>query len=242
MALIKCPECGKENVSDSASACPSCGYNIKEHFDVLKTQLEKQENIGSSVQNKSVSKGLKVVMALFCVVILFVLIYFNHLNQEKEKIEEYKINLAAQTCSINNRTNAIIEQIESMSSFEWFMSYAIEQGRTQEDAFETYSGACLNALTVKCGIDNLEPIEYWGDETSLCDTYKYYCDMYDSYNDFYVLIENPYLPAEDYINEVYAKAEAISSLYMQIQDSYKTPNLEEYAIKQGQYYMYYKNK
>lgn len=38
MALIKCPECGKENVSDSAVSCPECGFSIKEHFD--KTKLE----------------------------------------------------------------------------------------------------------------------------------------------------------------------------------------------------------
>lgn len=36
MALIKCPECGKENVSDAATACPSCGYNIREHFEKIK--------------------------------------------------------------------------------------------------------------------------------------------------------------------------------------------------------------
>lgn len=40
MALIKCPECGKENVSDSAVSCPECGYAIKEHFD--KIRLEEQ--------------------------------------------------------------------------------------------------------------------------------------------------------------------------------------------------------
>lgn len=28
MALIKCPECGKE-ISDKASNCPSCGYPIE---------------------------------------------------------------------------------------------------------------------------------------------------------------------------------------------------------------------
>ncbi|MDE5803214.1 MAG: zinc-ribbon domain-containing protein [Lachnospiraceae bacterium] len=27
MALIKCPECGKE-ISDKASSCPGCGYPI----------------------------------------------------------------------------------------------------------------------------------------------------------------------------------------------------------------------
>lgn len=28
MALIKCPECGKENISDQAFSCPNCGYPI----------------------------------------------------------------------------------------------------------------------------------------------------------------------------------------------------------------------
>ncbi len=36
MDLIKCPECGKENVSDSAEMCPECGYGIKAHFDLMK--------------------------------------------------------------------------------------------------------------------------------------------------------------------------------------------------------------
>lgn len=31
MALVKCPECGKE-VSDCADACPNCGYGIKKYF------------------------------------------------------------------------------------------------------------------------------------------------------------------------------------------------------------------
>lgn len=45
MALIKCPECGRENVSDTAKACPSCGYGIKEHFDKIGRETKKQENI-----------------------------------------------------------------------------------------------------------------------------------------------------------------------------------------------------
>lgn len=32
MALIKCPECGKE-MSDQAKACPNCGYKEKKKFD-----------------------------------------------------------------------------------------------------------------------------------------------------------------------------------------------------------------
>lgn len=51
MALIKCPECGREKVSDSAEMCPDCGYGIKAHFqeierkkllEQLKLEREKQ--------------------------------------------------------------------------------------------------------------------------------------------------------------------------------------------------------
>lgn len=45
MALIKCPECGRENVSDTAKACPGCGYGIKEHFDKIERETIKQENV-----------------------------------------------------------------------------------------------------------------------------------------------------------------------------------------------------
>lgn len=43
MALIKCPECGRENVSDSAEACPNCGYGIKAHFEKIKQEGERKE-------------------------------------------------------------------------------------------------------------------------------------------------------------------------------------------------------
>lgn len=42
MALIKCPECGRENVSDSAEMCPDCGYGIKAHFEKIKHEEERK--------------------------------------------------------------------------------------------------------------------------------------------------------------------------------------------------------
>lgn len=38
MALIKCPECGKE-VSDKASSCPNCGFSNKKQINVNKTKI-----------------------------------------------------------------------------------------------------------------------------------------------------------------------------------------------------------
>ena len=40
MALVKCPECGRENVSDSAEMCPDCGYGIKAHFEKIREEEE----------------------------------------------------------------------------------------------------------------------------------------------------------------------------------------------------------
>lgn len=44
MALIKCPECGRENISDVAESCPSCGYRVKEHFEKKIAERENYEN------------------------------------------------------------------------------------------------------------------------------------------------------------------------------------------------------
>ena len=43
MALIKCPECGRENVSDSAESCPECGYGIKAYFEKIRKEEERKE-------------------------------------------------------------------------------------------------------------------------------------------------------------------------------------------------------
>ena len=43
MALIKCPECGRENISDSAEACPNCGFGIREYYQKIKLKQEETE-------------------------------------------------------------------------------------------------------------------------------------------------------------------------------------------------------
>ena len=43
MALVKCPECGRERVSDTAEACPDCGYNVRAYYERVKEENEKSE-------------------------------------------------------------------------------------------------------------------------------------------------------------------------------------------------------
>ena len=42
MALVKCPECGREKVSDSAETCPDCGYAVKAYYDKVKQEEEEK--------------------------------------------------------------------------------------------------------------------------------------------------------------------------------------------------------
>lgn len=43
MALVTCPECGRENVSDMAAACPYCGFPLRKHFEEIKLEKEETE-------------------------------------------------------------------------------------------------------------------------------------------------------------------------------------------------------
>ena len=50
MALIKCPECGKE-ISDRASACPHCGYPLQEYV-APPTEYRVIAYVGESIKPK----------------------------------------------------------------------------------------------------------------------------------------------------------------------------------------------
>lgn len=55
MALIQCPECGRENVSDTADACPNCGYGIKAHF-IKQREEEKQKKIEEEERKRKIER------------------------------------------------------------------------------------------------------------------------------------------------------------------------------------------
>lgn len=60
MALIKCPECGKESVSDSAISCPECGFAIKTYYERKAVQeQQKQQEIQLEEKAKEEYEKLK---------------------------------------------------------------------------------------------------------------------------------------------------------------------------------------
>lgn len=103
MSLIRCPECGKENVSDSAQACPSCGYGIKEYYEKIrleeiekgKIEVEREEDekhnfVSLSEQDEAPKITRKKLYLLIIVAIVFIIasvvatIFLNAKEKEKK--------------------------------------------------------------------------------------------------------------------------------------------------------------
>lgn len=65
MALIKCPECGKE-ISDAAESCPNCGYPIKGQ-----QQIGDSDGLGKGQETKKLKTVLFIVVGIILVVIVY---------------------------------------------------------------------------------------------------------------------------------------------------------------------------
>lgn len=70
MALIKCPECGKE-VSNSAKLCPNCGFPIAQRSTTPEPQYKPQTTATKKKKKGSFSNYLALVCAIFIVVYLY---------------------------------------------------------------------------------------------------------------------------------------------------------------------------
>ena len=77
MALINCPECGKE-ISDSATKCPNCGFNTRK---VWKQQTQAEKSPDSL--EKTWTKISKIMLIAF--VIIFAVLIILALNKEDPK-------------------------------------------------------------------------------------------------------------------------------------------------------------
>lgn len=93
MALIKCPECGRE-ISDKALACPSCGMPISQTVTNPVHTIETEDPVVSNGKKKISSNA---VILIVCSVVLSILIIWFGIwyvqEQKKEEREAYINNL-----------------------------------------------------------------------------------------------------------------------------------------------------
>ena len=72
MGLIKCPECGMENVSDKAEKCPKCGFPIADHFGMAGTNpaISKNSQIYGGAEKKKRNPIIVVIIVVVSVVVV----------------------------------------------------------------------------------------------------------------------------------------------------------------------------
>ena len=68
MSLIKCPECGREGISDGAEACPDCGYGIRAHFE------REEQKCKDEVSRKTLNK-LSIWSIIWTAILIFLVAY-----------------------------------------------------------------------------------------------------------------------------------------------------------------------
>ena len=113
MALIKCPECGKE-FSDKAAACPNCAFPITEILkmntgDKQETDsVEAVENVKSvevakSMAGKSNSKRMIIIVAIMAIVI-FIALLLIILTKNKNDKEPSELTTEINTEDVSKAT------------------------------------------------------------------------------------------------------------------------------------------
>lgn len=84
MAMIKCPECGKE-ISDKASNCPSCGYPIENQKIQVSSNVLEQPFIDR--KSKKLNKKNILIIAVIVVMVIIGGIIYNIKVVQPQKIE-----------------------------------------------------------------------------------------------------------------------------------------------------------
>lgn len=171
MALVQCPECGKE-ISDQAMSCPNCGYVMKKEEGV--------EPVTAKLVKKIPDKR---VIAIVCTVALIAGIlcaFGNGLNRYER--------LALEDCKILRN---MLKDPSSMDIYNVYVHPAKEDGGRDTLVFIDYAAANSYGGKVR-SVATFEKNEYLGDSNddeddfSSQSAYDNYVMAYFSYQ-FYMI-------------------------------------------------------
>lgn len=132
MALIKCPECGKE-MSDRAVSCPQCGTPINEIKAKLGMPINnscKNEGTATSTsQQKKESKRVPVwagvLMIIGTLLLVCVIVKLFIFKPSRTDIPQQSVDSIQEPVSEAQCTDAVVEADDGITSLsgEWFMAH-----------------------------------------------------------------------------------------------------------------------
>jgi len=89
MALINCPECGKE-ISDKVKACPHCGFPLSQDTEQDQVSLPQQVEVtGVKINNSKLKKSITTI-GIFLVIAIIAFFSIRSFNEKKAQ-KEYEL-------------------------------------------------------------------------------------------------------------------------------------------------------
>ncbi len=150
MALIICPEC-KRKISDTASSCPSCGYQLAPELisEIKKKSFEKQKN-----QQWNTPRAIKLFfLALnwtFALIFLFAGLLTGSVLGGSCLIAISLLLLPPIRNYVYSKTNKKIHlAIRAILIFILFMAFGLFAGQSEETKEQTKKGPIPNVRTEK---------------------------------------------------------------------------------------------
>ena len=114
MAIIKCPECGKE-VSDTCDTCIHCGFKLKQPITIVKKEEEKEDMVLLADRDRSepsnqTAIALIVVGVIFLFALLGLILLIIGVIMLLDSKNESKITHGCAYYSRSKKTNSNIYQ------------------------------------------------------------------------------------------------------------------------------------
>lgn len=138
MALIKCPECGKE-ISDKASNCPNCGCPMGKQEIKVMPSLEVSTSANESLDEVSIKKNvfkMKFIIPMIAGIIIVVISAFYDLKVIKPK------NMYLQATKLLDNG----EYDEANKLLSKINTYKNVKKMREEVQYETYVFSCINEI------------------------------------------------------------------------------------------------
>lgn len=163
MALIKCPECGKE-ISDKVKACPHCGFPLVEESAQMLPNLTNPQEVevtGVKIKNLNTKRFLIIGFAFVAFLILAIVGYKLYSEQKAKKDYETAFNIyvdnitTAQNLMLTAGTTS--EEIANLTMKVW--SNAIyKESDSETDKYTRPNGIFVSDFNIVLAILFEDPL------------------------------------------------------------------------------------
>jgi hypothetical protein len=202
MALINCPECGRE-VSDTASVCIHCGFKLKEEAEFA-SPIQQVEISSINLKSKKLKKLIVflIVIAILAVTGTFTYKYFENkkINEAKEDYQSVMstfqlevISGAAGAETVCNLTHSVwsncIYEKDDPETDKYTKSY-------DSIFYSDFNTALSNLYADESFIEKIDSIKK--NQETVKNTYKILKDYPDGYNEYYDICSEVYSLYKDF--------------------------------------------